>query len=37
MASGVAIVWDTRFVFERGADLHLERRKIMIIETVFHF
>ena len=37
MASGVAIVWDTRFVFERGADLHLERRKIMSIETVFHF
>ena len=37
MASGVAIVWDTRFVFVRGADLHLERRKIMSIETVFHF
>jgi hypothetical protein len=37
MASGVSIVWDTRYVFARGADLHLERQKIMTIETVFNF
>jgi hypothetical protein len=37
MASGVSIVWDTRYVFARGADLHLERQKIMTIETVFTF
>ena len=37
MASGVSVVWDTRYVFERGADLHIERRKIMTIETVFTF
>ena len=37
MSSGVALVWDTRFVFERGADLRLRRQKIMTIETVFTF
>ena len=37
MASGVSIVWDTRFVFERGADRQLDRQKIMSIETVFSF
>ena len=34
---GTAVLWDTRFVFERGADQRLVRRKIMTIETVFHF
>ena len=37
MAGGAAVLWDTRFIFERGADQHLVRRKIMSIETVFHF
>ena len=37
MAGGAAVLWDTRFVFERGADQRLVRRKIMTIETVFHF
>ncbi|MFH1572024.1 MAG: hypothetical protein ABIL09_28800 [Gemmatimonadota bacterium] len=37
MASGVAVVWDTRFYFERGADGSLARRKVMGIETVFDF
>ena len=37
MAGGAAVLWDTRFVFERGADRRLVRRKIMSIETVFHF
>ncbi|MBU07442.1 MAG: hypothetical protein CME13_05640 [Gemmatimonadetes bacterium] len=37
MASGVAVVWDTRFLFERGADGKLKRRRIMAIETVFNF
>jgi hypothetical protein len=37
MASGVAVVWDTRFLFERGADGRLKRRRIMAIETVFNF
>ncbi len=37
MSSGVSVLWDTRFVFERGADDRLARRKIMSIETVFTF
>lgn len=37
MTSGVSVVWDTRYVFARGADLRIERRKIMTIETVFTF
>ena len=37
MTGGAAVLWDTRFVFERGADQRLVRRKIMTIETVFHF
>jgi hypothetical protein len=37
MASGVAVVWDTRFLFERGADGRLKRRRVMAIETVFNF
>ena len=37
MAGGAAVLWDTRFIFERGADQRLVRRKIMSIETVFHF
>ena len=37
MAGGTAVLWDTRFIFERGADQRLVRRKIMTIETVFHF
>ena len=37
MAGGAAVLWDTRFIFERGADQSLVRRKIMTIETVFHF
>ena len=37
MSSGVSLFWDTRFVFERGADLRLRRQKIMTIETVFTF
>jgi hypothetical protein len=37
VSGGVSVLWDTRFVFERGADLQLERRKIMTIETVFVF
>ncbi|MEE3258180.1 MAG: hypothetical protein VX293_03130 [Candidatus Latescibacterota bacterium] len=34
---GAAVLWDTRFVFERGPDQRLVRRKIMTIETIFHF
>jgi hypothetical protein len=37
MTGGVSILWDARFIFQRGADQRLERRKIMSIETVFHF
>ena len=37
MASGVSVLWDSRFVFERGADNQLERQKIVTIETVFSF
>jgi hypothetical protein len=37
MSGGVSLLWDTRFIFDRGADLVLERRKIMSIETVFTF
>ncbi len=37
MAGGVSLLWDTRFIFSRGADLQLERRKIINIETVFTF
>ena len=37
MGNGVAILWDTRYLFARRADLRLERRKIMTIETVFSF
>lgn len=37
MSGGVSLLWDTRFIFDRDADLVLERRKIMSIETVFTF
>lgn len=37
MASGVGVVWDTRFLFVRAADGRLDRRKVMSIETVFSF
>ena len=37
MTGGVSIYWDIRYVFERGADLKLRRRKITNIETVFKF
>lgn len=37
MAGGVAVVWDTRFLFVRAADGRIDRRKIMSIETVFSF
>jgi len=37
MASGVTVVWDTRFYHTRGADGRLDRRKVMGIETVFGF
>ncbi|HIG52437.1 MAG TPA: hypothetical protein EYG11_05520 [Candidatus Latescibacteria bacterium] len=37
MAGGAAVLWDTRIIFDRGADQRLVRRKIMSIETVFHF
>ncbi|MBT3343170.1 MAG: hypothetical protein HN712_05500 [Gemmatimonadetes bacterium] len=37
MASGVSVVWDTRFLFERAADGRLKRRRVMAIETVFNF
>ena len=37
MAGGASVLWDTRFIFERGADQNLKRRKIMTIETVFNF
>ena len=37
MSGGVSLLWDTRFLFDRGADLELQRRKIMSIETVFTF
>ena len=37
MSGGVSLLWDSRFIFDRGADLVLERRKIMSIETVFTF
>ena len=37
MASGVTILWDSRFLFQRGADNQLERQKIVTIETVFSF
>jgi hypothetical protein len=37
MAGGVSLLWDTRFIFSRGADLQLDRRKILSIETVFTF
>lgn len=37
MASGVTVVWDTRFYHARGADGRLDQRKVMGIETVFGF
>lgn len=37
MASGVAILWDTRFLFARAADGRLDRRKVLSLETVFSF
>ena len=37
MTGGVSLLWDARFVFERNADGHLERKKITTIETVFNF
>ena len=37
MSSGVNVLWDTRFVFERDANRQLRSRKIMTIETVFTF
>ena len=35
--SGVNILWDTRFIYERDANLKLKRKKIMFIETQFVF
>lgn len=35
--SGVSILWDTRFLYQRAADGDLERQKVMTIETVFTF
>ena len=35
MAGGTAVLWDTRFVFDRVGK-GLIRRKIMSIETVFY-
>ncbi|NKB69590.1 MAG: hypothetical protein GKR89_21175 [Candidatus Latescibacteria bacterium] len=37
MSSGVSLLWDTRFVFERDADRQLGRKKITTLETVFSF
>ncbi len=37
MAGGVSILWDTRFLFVRGANQELKRQKIMTIETAFQF
>ncbi|MEW6755666.1 MAG: hypothetical protein AB1505_32515 [Candidatus Latescibacterota bacterium] len=37
MSGGVSLVWDTRYVFERGADRDLDRRQITSIQTVFVF
>lgn len=35
--SGVALCWDTRFLYRRTAAGALERQKVMTIETVFTF
>ena len=37
VSSGVSIQWDTRFLFVRGADGHLDRDRITTIETVMSF
>ena len=37
LAGEVTVVWDTRYVFARGADGRLQRRKVLGIETVFFF
>lgn len=37
MTGGVAVVWDTRFLFVRAADGRIDQRKVMSIETVFNF
>ena len=37
MSGGVSVIWDSRYVFERGSDLKLDRKKITTIETVFFF
>lgn len=34
---GTSVRWDTRFLFERTANRHLQRHKIMTLETVFDF
>lgn len=35
VAGDVSLIWDTRYVFERDADSHLQRQKILTIQTVF--
>jgi hypothetical protein len=35
--SGVNLLWDTRFIYQRDANLKLERKKVMFIETQFVF
>jgi len=37
MAGDARIIWDTRYVFRRDANLHLQRHKVLSIETVFGF
>jgi hypothetical protein len=37
MSSGVAILWDTRYVYERGTGMDLNRRKVTSIQTAFLF
>lgn len=37
VSGGVSIQWDTRFLFARGADGHLDRERITTIETVMNF
>ena len=37
MTGGVSLIWDTRYIFARSADMELNRSKITTIETVFAF
>ncbi len=37
MKEGTSVRWNTRFVFERTANRHLQRHKVMTLETVFDF